>query len=64
MSVLRQYWARLDNKRLRLVALAVLVAALLLVLNNPVGSSWNRVGMILDLVGLCVLAFGLPLKRR
>ena len=65
MGILRQYWARLDNRRLRLAGALTLLVALLLELNNPLGSAWNHVGMVLGLVGMTglVLVFSLPRKK-
>lgn len=66
MSVLTKYWARLNNKPARLAGAFTLLIALLLELNNPYGSSWNHVGLILGAVGIfgLGLVFWLPGKRH
>ena len=64
MSALRHYWSRLDNKQLRLAGAAMSLVAMLLFLNNPPGSTWSRVGMVFDIVGLGGFVFLLPRIRQ
>lgn len=51
MSVLRRYWARLENQRLRLAGASMLLVGVLLILNNPPGGTWNHVGWVFELIG-------------
>ena len=53
----REYWARLNNKRLRLAGGSMFFFAMLLFFNNPPGSTWNRVGFVFDIVGLGCCGF-------
>jgi len=64
VGALRRYWARLENKRLRLAGTSMLVIALLLLLNNPPGSAWNHVGWVFDLIGIGGLVFMVSTKRH
>jgi drug/metabolite transporter (DMT)-like permease len=63
MDRLNRYWTRLNNKPLRFTSALLSVVGLVLVLNNPLGSTWSRVGMVLNLVALLVLAFWVQNKR-
>ncbi|MBW4078651.1 MAG: hypothetical protein HIU84_09130 [Acidobacteria bacterium] len=64
MNPLRNYWSRLDDQRLRLAGASMCLVTMLLLLNNPPGSTWNRVGLVFDIVGLGGLVFLLPHKKR
>jgi hypothetical protein len=63
MSALRNYWAGLDSKRLRLAGAAMFLVALLLFLNSSPGTTWNLVGWVFDLIAISGLVF-LQLHRR
>lgn len=56
MSRVFHYWSSLNRKGWRLAGASTLLAALVLFLNNPVGSTWNHVGDVLFLVGMACLA--------
>lgn len=64
MNALRHYWSRLNNKGLRLAGASMFLIAMLLLLNNPPGSTWNRVAMVFDIVGLGGFVFLPPHKIR
>jgi hypothetical protein len=66
VSVLTKYWARLNNKPARIAGAFMFLVAMVLFLNNPVGSAWNHVGWVFYLVGMIGLGlvFWLPSKRH
>lgn len=63
MNALRNYWEKLNDKPVRLVGACVLLVALVLFLNNPPGTTWNHVGLVLQVIGLSVLVFFVFRKR-
>ncbi len=54
----RQYWARLENKRLGLSMVFVCIVAEFLIWTNPLASAGYRTGLILQVVALIGLAYG------
>jgi hypothetical protein len=61
---MRQYWARLENKRLGLLTLAVCVVAEFLIWTNPLGSAGSRIGIISQAIVLFGLSFWRLWKKR
>jgi hypothetical protein len=64
MNALRRYWEKLNDKPIRLAGACVLLVALVLFLNNPPGTTWNHVALVLQIVGLVGLAFLVFGKRH
>jgi hypothetical protein len=61
---MRQYWAKLENKWLGLLMLAVCAVAEFLIWTNPLESVRSRIGIISQAVALFGFSFWRLWKKR